>query len=459
MPASESTRLVGGDSEGSWSSYARQIVIAGTGFLADAYDLFVIDLVLAILHRLHPGEHGINAAEKSLVASATLVGAVIGQLTFGLLGDWLGRKWTFLVTCILIVLGALGSACVVWTEGPFTLIYQLAMFRFMLGVGVGGEYPLSASIAAENSSRETRGRLIATVFSMQGWGMLLSSVLTLLFLLCGMPLEAIWRTLLALGALPSAMVIWLRANMEETELHKKDAESHSGGQSRVSFSEHWARAWKVMSQYWRPLIGTTMTWLILDITFYGTGSFKSRIGGLLVSSDANTDEEHIWHVALLTMYVTLMAIPGYLLSIAFIERIGRYNLQLGGFLAMSCCFWLMAYCHRTLTGDARWTLVFLFGLTFLFSNFGPNTTTFIVPVEIYPTVIRATCHGLSAASGKVGAVIGAVAFSPLEDEYGIMTVLICCGVVTLTGAAFTFAFTDDKILDLAELDKTARSFA
>jgi PHS family inorganic phosphate transporter-like MFS transporter len=449
MPASESTRLV--NSEDTWS-YARQIVIAGTGFLADAYDLFVIDLVLAILHRLHPD--GINAAEKSLVASATLVGAVVGQLSFGFLGDWLGRKWTFLVTCILIVVGALGSACVIWTEGSFSLIYQLALFRFLLGVGVGGEYPLSASIAAENSSRETRGRLIATVFSMQGWGMLLSSVFTLLFLLCAMPLEAIWRTLLALGALPSAMVIWLRAKMEETELHKADSESHSGGQTRATLSEHWARASKVMAQYWRPLIGTTMTWLILDITFYGTGSFKSRIGGFLVPSDGETDRDHIWHEALLTMYVTLMAIPGYQLSILFIERIGRYYLQLGGFLAMSLTFWLMAYFHTVLEGEARWTLVFLFGLTFLFSNFGPNTTTFIIPVEIYPTVIRATCHGLSAASGKIGAVIGAVAFSPLEDLYGIQTVLICCGVVTLTGAAFTFAFTSDKVLDLAELDKS-----
>jgi len=436
-----------------------QIVIAGTGFLADAYDLFVIDLVLAILHRLHPGEHGINAAERSIVASATLVGAVIGQLTFGLLGDWLGRKWTFLVTCVLIIVGALGSACVVWTEGSFSLIYQLATFRFLLGVGVGGEYPLSASIAAENSSRETRGRLVATVFSMQGWGMLLSSVLTLLFLLCGMPLEAIWRTLLALGALPSAMVIWLRAKMEETELHKQDAESH-GGSQRPSFSEHWARAYKVMSQYWRPLIGTTMTWLILDITFYGTGSFKSRIGGFLVPAQgAESDVDHIWHEALLTMYITLMAIPGYLMSIFFIERIGRYYLQLGGFLAMSLTFWLMAYFHTSLTGDARWTLVILFGLTFFFSNFGPNTTTFIIPVEIYPTVIRATCHGLSAASGKIGAVIGATAFSPIEDMYGIHTVLISCGVVTLTGAAFTWGFTSDKILDLAELDKSTRSIA
>merc|ERR1719359_475843 len=217
--------------------------------------------------------------------------------------------------------------------------------------------------------------------------------------------------------------------MEETELHKQDAESNTT--SRATFADHASRAYKVMSHYWRPLIGTTMTWLILDITFYGTGSFKSRIGGFLVPSGAESAVDQIWHEATLTMYITLMAIPGYILSILFIERIGRYNLQLGGFLAMSVVFWLLAYFHTTLEGDSRWALVFLFGLTFLFSNFGPNTTTFIIPVEIYPTVIRATCHGLSAAAGKVGAVIGTVAFSPMEEAFGMVVVLVCCGFVGL----------------------------
>merc|ERR1719359_983034 len=239
--------------------------------------------------------------------------------------------------------------------------------------------------------------------------------------------------------------------MEETELHKQDAESNTT--SRATFADHASRAYKVMSHYWRPLIGTTMTWLILDITFYGTGSFKSRIGGFLVPSGAESDVDQIWHEALLTMYLTLMAIPGYLLAIAFIERIGRYYLQLGGFLAMSVNFWLMAYFHTTLTGDSRWALIIFFGLTFLFSNFGPNTTTFIIPVEIYPTVIRATCHGLSAASGKIGAVIGAVAFSPAESAFGLEIVLGACGIVCITGAVFTFFFTSDKVVDLSVLDE------
>lgn len=440
----------------SWGAWAYQVVFAGTGFLADAYDLFVIDLVLAILQRLHPD--GISVADKSLVASATLLGAVSGQIFFGVMGDWLGRKWTFLVTCVLIIFGALGSACVVWSEGDFSLVRQLSLARFLLGVGVGGEYPLAATIAAESSDRATRGRLIAAVFSMQGWGMLLSILFTMLFLASEMPLEWIWRLLLALGALPSALVIYLRAKMEESDLFQK-ARRSADESSGASFLSHASRAWLIIREFWHPMIGTTMTWLLLDITFYGTGSFKSKISAFLIESEDASDRGQIWHETILSFYIVCMAIPGYLLSVCFIEQIGRYRLQLGGFLAMSVNFFLTAYLHTVLVGHQRWCLIVFFGLTFLFSNFGPNTTTFVIPVEIYPTLIRATCHGLSAAAGKVGAVAGAMAFSPLEESLGIGTVLTCCGMVTLVGAMFTFCFTSDKVIDLEELDRLQKPSA
>merc|ERR1719446_199694 len=157
------------------ASFSYQVILIGAGFLADAYDLFVIDMVMSIMHRLHP--EGMDSWDKSLVASATLTGAIVGQLSFGLLGDWLGRKWTFLVSCVLIIVGALLSGCCVWTSGSFSIFYQLALCRFILGVGVGGEYPLAASIAAEGAgSTISRGQLISGVFSMQGWGMLLSCI-------------------------------------------------------------------------------------------------------------------------------------------------------------------------------------------------------------------------------------------------------------------------------------------
>ena len=91
-----------------------QVFIVGAGFLADAYDLFVVDLVLSNLDVVAREKYPeVNAEEfdqylvhgKSLIAASTLVGALCGQLFFGFLGDWVGRKWTFLSTCVLILVG------------------------------------------------------------------------------------------------------------------------------------------------------------------------------------------------------------------------------------------------------------------------------------------------------------------------------------------------------------------
>lgn len=431
-----------------WGAYFYQILIAGTGFLADAYDLFVIDLVISILRRLHPA---MGAWDKSLIASSTLVGAIVGQLSFGILGDWFGRKWTFVATCILIILGTVASGCCVWTDGPFRLTYQLSLCRLVLGVGVGGEYPLAATIAAEGSTKEGRGRLIAAVFSMQGWGMLLSCFVVLGLLLFKVSLEYVWRIALIVGAVPSVAVILLRARLEESAIFV-EASSQAGSGGRKSLVEQLSASYQTVRRFWHPLIGTAMTWLILDVTFYGTGSFKSRISGFLVETHATALEDQVWHEAVFAMICCFMAIPGYLLSVAFIEQIGRYNLQLGGFVAMAVNFVLIAVLLNQLAGSWRWLLVVFFGLTFLFSNFGPNTTTFVIPVEVYPTLIRATCHGMSAAAGKIGAVIGVIAFSPCEEAFGLGAVLASCAVVCITGAVCTFFFTTDQVVDLHELD-------
>merc|ERR1711915_451624 len=159
-------------------------------------------------------------------------------------------------------------------------------------------------------------------------------------------------------------------------------------------------------------------------------------------------EDQLFHQAGLAAILACMALPGYLLSIAFIDRIGARRLQLCGFYAMAVNFFLVAafkhHFHPML-------LVFFFGLTFLFSNFGPNATTFVIPATSYPTLIRSTCHGLSAASGKLGAIVGAAAFAPLEEAFGLRIVLFLCGIVCCIGAATTHIFTPLSVDDNVNL--------
>ena len=98
------------------------------------------------------------------------------------------------------------------------------------------------------------------------------------------------------------------------------------------------------------------------------------------------------------------------------ESVGRKNVQINGFIAMAVLFFICGYGHdwfldpNSTNSGRRWLFLLLYSLTFLFSNFGPNTTTFVIPGEIYPAEVRATCHGISAASGKAGAAAGAFFF-------------------------------------------------
>lgn len=108
-------------------------------------------------------------------------------------------------------------------------------------------------------------------------------------------------------------------------------------------------------------------------------------------------------------------IPGYYCAVILIDRVGRKPLQIGGFAILTIIFCIFGFGYDTLPAGA---LVALVCLANFFSNFGPNTTTFIVPGEAFPTRYRSTSHGLSAASGKIGAIISQAFIGPLRNQGG-----------------------------------------
>jgi PHS family inorganic phosphate transporter-like MFS transporter len=131
-------------------------------------------------------------------------------------------------------------------------------------------------------------------------------------------------------------------------------------------------------------------------------------------------------------------IPGYWVTFLFVDHWGRKPIQLMGFIILTILFIIMgeiprfflrlkppltsllgfAYDKLTATPAATKAFVFLYCLANFFQNFGPNTTTFIIPGEVFPTRYRSTGHGISAASGKLGAIVAQVGFSQLKDIGG-----------------------------------------
>ncbi|KAK1577447.1 hypothetical protein Q3G72_021840 [Acer saccharum] len=215
------------------------IVIAGMGFFTDAYDLFCISTVSKLLGRLyyynpttgHPGK--LPTHVNNFVIGVALFGTLTGQLVFGWLGDKLGRKKVYGITLILMVICAICSGLSFGSSAK-SVITTLCFFRFWLGFGIGGDYPLSATIMSEYANKKTRGAFIAAVFAMQGVGIvfagLVSMTLSAIFLgkyqaksfqedpVFSTQPEAdyLWRIVLMLGALPALLTYYWRMKMPET---------------------------------------------------------------------------------------------------------------------------------------------------------------------------------------------------------------------------------------------------
>eukprot|EP00850_Spirogloea_muscicola_P010982 SM000066S20457 [mRNA] locus=s66:460019:463029:- [translate_table: standard] len=442
------------------------IIIAGMGFFTDAYDLFVISTVTKLLGRLYyfdpssskPGALPINV--NLAVTSVALWGTLAGQLFFGWLGDKLGRKKVYGVTLLLMIICSVGSS-MSFGHSATAVMTTLCFWRFWLGFGIGGDYPLSATIMSEYANTKTRGAFIAAVFAMQGIGILAAASLSIIVAVCfraeyNRPAYAVdpiastppqsdyvWRILVALGAAPAAATFYYRMRMPETARYTALVEGNAAQAAsdmtqvlEVKFAAEDAQvvhidkyglfSRKFLQRHGTQLFGCASTWLLLDIAFYSQNLFQkdvfSAVGWIPPAKTMSALTE-IYKIARAQALIALCStVPGYWVTVATIDILGRWFIQLQGFFFMTLFMTILAanYPHfkgKTcadrpgyLCGGNHTAFIVLYGFTFFFANFGPNATTFIIPAELFPARLRSTCHGISAASGKAGAIIGAMGF-------------------------------------------------
>ncbi|KAK2988193.1 hypothetical protein RJ640_020675 [Escallonia rubra] len=206
----------------------------------------------------------------------------------------------------------------------------------------------------------------------------------------------------------------------------------------------------------RDLFACASTWFLVDIVFYCSQLFQSQIYISYLPDGQNVYQD-AYNVARLGAIVAVCStIPGYFATVYFIDRVGRVKIQIMGFFFMAIGLLSIGipYYNERWDEKAKTGFMFLYGLTFFFSNFGPNTTTFIVPAELFPARFRSTCHGISGAAGKVGAIIGAVGFlwashNQNEGGYpkaiGMTAVLVILGGVCIVGMVITYFFTRETM--------------
>ena len=416
------------------------VFTAGMGFFTDAYDLFIIGTVTVLLTPIYH----LSTNQISLLNSISLLASVAGALTFGKLMDKWGRKRMYGVEVAILVVGAILCAFA-WN---FTSLF---IFRLIVGYGVGGDYATSAVITSEYANRKSRGRLVGSVFAMQGLGLLAGPAIASIFLSAGVPDTIAWRLMLGLGAIPAASVIYLRRKIRETPRYtlsiQRDEAATATTVAWVTGQDPSVRAngavaaggngngnglrAKLTSKpFLLRLIGTAGSWFLLDIAFYGNSVSSPLILKLLQPTGTLLD-----HTLISLAIFAVAAFPGYWVAVFLMDRIGRKRIQWQGFTVMAAAFALI----WLLPDGATAVGVFLplFAISYFFTEFGPNMTTFVYPSEVFPTSVRGTGDGISAAAGKTGAFLGAMLVPHLLASVGISGVMGIMAAVSVVGVGLT----------------------
>ena len=187
------------DASGVTREHWKILFISGMGFFTDAYDLFIIGVAMHLIQdEWHP-----SPLSEGLVTSTALLASAVGALLFGRVADMLGRKRIYGYEVLVLAAGAIASAF-----SPN--IWWLIGFRVILGVGIGGDYPVSSTIMSEFSGKRHRGMMVSLVFAMQAAGLIVGPLLAALLLVTGMAHDLVWRLLLAFGAVPALAVFQMR---------------------------------------------------------------------------------------------------------------------------------------------------------------------------------------------------------------------------------------------------------
>ncbi|KAF7191479.1 Repressible high-affinity phosphate permease [Pseudocercospora fuligena] len=494
--------------------HVRAIAVAGIGFFTDAYDIFAIGIVTTMLGVVYWQDPSIATSAQgkipvhadTAIKVATSGGTVIGQLGFGFLADVVGRKRMYGLELIIIIFATLAQA-LSSNSASMSIVGTIIFWRVLMGIGIGGDYPLSSVITSEFATTKWRGAMMGAVFAQQGLGQFGAGIIALIVTagfkgslqsaatqaacdgVCREAVDKMWRVIIGMGAVPGCIALYFRLTIPETPRYTFDvsrdvvkagsdvkaylsgtAEGVPDELARVASMRDNAPKLEVPKPSWRDfgthilqwrygkvLFGTASSWFLLDVAFYGVGLNNSTILQAIGYGKGSNMYEFFYNIAVGNIILVCAgAIPGYWVTVATVDTIGRKPIQLMGFIILTIIFCIMGFAyHQIGTGG----LLACHVIAQFFFNFGPNATTFIVPGECFPTRYRSTCHGISAASGKIGSIIAQAAIAPLRTRGATTTnaspwlnhVLEIFALFMLLGCFTTLLIPETKRLTLEQL--------
>ncbi|TKA71671.1 hypothetical protein B0A49_05280 [Cryomyces minteri] len=352
----------------------------------------IIGPVNTMLTRLYGARY---TAHASLISSIAFAGTVLGMLLFGWTSDHLSRPRSLLVSTLLLILFAALSTGSYGAGGALDgLFAALAASRFLLGIGIGGEYPAGSVGCAEGAAEmggASRGRWFILFTNVQiDLGFLAAAVVPLVVVLItsSCRLHAAWRICLGLGALPPLSLLYLRVTTRESSSFAAHSMAHT------------ATPWALVIRFYGPrLAAVAAIWFIYDFSAYAFGIYSSAIVAALLGPDAQLWRALGWNVLL-----TLFYLPGALVGSCVSDRVGpRRTLALGA----------AAY-PALARPDAVGGFVAVYGVFLALGELGPGNNIGLVASTTAATAVRGQYYGVAAAAGKIGAFVGGYVFPVMQ---------------------------------------------
>jgi putative MFS transporter len=402
----------------------RVTALSSCGMFLDGFDLTVIAVALPVLKK----QWHIPSTTLGLVSASALIGMLLGALVFGRLTDRLGRKTVYTLDLIAFVVFALLTAVA-------QNLWQLILFRLLLGIAIGADYPISSSLTAEFAATRSRGRHMALMSMAYGAGAVVAYLMGIAFAGAG---SSSWRWMLLVGAGLAVVVTIARKTIPESprwlSSQGRGDEAAAivrnllGGASDVGqaesprleghgFGELFSR------RFLRFTIFVCVFYFCFAVAFYGVQLYTPTIVGELTGSSTQL-------AAVGSAMVSFVGILGMLVGSVLVEAWGRRPGVILGMCGQGALLALLA----VLSHAPFASIVVMFAAGLFFANIGPGIMILLYPSELFPTALRGSAVGLSVGASRIGAILGVFVFPDLVDAWGLHHALWLFAGTALLGA-------------------------
>ncbi|SGZ24027.1 BQ5605_C023g09685 [Microbotryum silenes-dioicae] len=432
------------------------VFACGTALFSDGYQNGIVGSVNTILRRLYPKEFPGNYS--TLFSAMGFAGTVLGMLSFGFLVDRTGRKGGMMLAAVIVAVAACLQTGAYGAKGSHKGMFNaLIAYRFISGIGIGGEYPAGSVGASENTEdpsikKGTQHMLfaLATNCAIDAAFVVSAFVpLVLLWIAGENHLRVVWRLCFAIGIIPPVLVLFWRLRMAEPARYQVASMKHAP-----------TPYWLTIKRYWKSFLGLSIAWFVYDFIAYPFGIYSSTIVDIITGGSDSLKTIFAWNIVINAFYMpgciigamtvdkikpkrqmiiglVLQAVTGFAMSAAF-GPLQKHGESCSSPAASERLLIVSVTLARTVAGFAV-----IYGIFLSFSEFGPGDClgacrdfqilhtqvpgsswsrlvrglAGLLASKSWPTAVRGRFYGIAAAIGKIGAFAGTYAFPKIIASF------------------------------------------